>query len=835
MNIEDLHELLVEAPTGGAEASALAVVTSLARDGDLAASLTQLRALARAVGCDAALPLLAQVTSMDGLLAADLPAPLGAYAAALHPRTFLANVKRLATRTSSNDDGALSGLRRLVVSRDVLQHEALKAHVLTALAGLINMHERIGTLTPSHLMPILDHVLANARIVEGRESDDSLHFGRERLLDLHSTGTLYFIITHELGHNVFDRFLGKGSGTGAAGHDAALSELAAALPQLMDSACELRGRQFEVNDARAFLAFTGVRLLCTHERRPGGPYFHMSLMQSGGPVDLHVGATYARFVLALVGIEPSRAAAAWSARGALHFGFRGDQQDVLRAIPPNEVIAARIQKALTEGPAWIDALRADGRLGESERDVPIALGVEPRRPCAYGKDCERTFNDLNLVAQADAVSSLGALTEPQAIAVLAAAWRCAAPAVLRRLLHEQVGLLEKLSTADWPLGEIGASLCALRDEHGVVTYYGPTVSDIGAVLHALRDLGVPLDGPADTDGRTLLVRAVFKGPSLVRLALDCGADPDRASANGDTPLLACATAGSVAVAEALAAAGASLQSRDPEGRTALHRAAGQNHEELLVWLLAHGAEVDARDSNGETALMRAPTRSAVMALCDAGAAVQAATGEGVTALHFAARYGRSEVVHGLLSRGADPDAATGMGETPLHYAVLANAGTDCMAALLDAGADIDEETDEGVTALMVAARTAHLDMVEWLLDHGAGVDARTVTGDTALIMASDGRNEWARDFSFNSRLEQCLRRLVQAGADINAANDMGVTAVYAATWGFDAGRVSCLLELGADPNIADRDGRTPLSVAQAKGHAAMVEALTSAARTKGNA
>jgi ankyrin repeat protein len=224
-----------------------------------------------------------------------------------------------------------------------------------------------------------------------------------------------------------------------------------------------------------------------------------------------------------------------------------------------------------------------------------------------------------------------------------------------------------------------------------------------------------------------------------------------------------------------------------------------------------------------------------MALCDAGAAVQAATGEGVTALHFAARYGRSEVVHGLLSRGADPDAATGMGETPLHYAVLANAGTDCMAALLDAGADIDEETDEGVTALMVAARTAHLDMVEWLLDHGAGVDARTVTGDTALIMASDGRNEWARDFSFNSRLEQCLRRLVQAGADINAANDMGVTAVYAATWGFDAGRVSCLLELGADPNIADRDGRTPLSVAQAKGHAAMVEALTSAARTKGNA
>jgi uncharacterized protein len=137
--------------------------------------------------------------------------------------------------------------------------------------------------------------------------------------------------------------------------------------------------------------------------------------------------------------------------------------------------------------------------------------------------------------------------------------------------------------------------------------------------------------------------------------------------------------------------------------------------------------------------------------------------------------------------------------------------------------------------LMVAARLAHLDAVEWLLAHGARVEARTVTGNTALIMASDGRNEWTRDMSFDRRIEQCLRRRVEAGADINAANDEGITAVHAATWGFDAGRVKCLLELGADPRIAAKDGTTPLSVAQAKGHAAMAEALTDAAGKKGNA
>jgi hypothetical protein len=251
MNITDLNDLLVGAPTGGAEASALAVLRSLAHDGDFSASLTLVRTLAAAVGCAAALPLLAQVTSMDGLLAADLPAPLGAYAAALHPRTFLANAKRLATRPHSSDDGLISDLRRLVICRDVLQHEALKAHLLTALAGLIDMHARIDTLTSRHLMPILDHVRVNARIVDGRESTDSLHFGREKLLDLSSTGALYFLITHELGHNVFDRMLAEGGGAGAAGPEAALGGLAAALPQIMVAACQyLRRRSSRIEFRR---------------------------------------------------------------------------------------------------------------------------------------------------------------------------------------------------------------------------------------------------------------------------------------------------------------------------------------------------------------------------------------------------------------------------------------------------------------------------------------------------------------------------------------------------------------------------------------------------------
>ena len=832
MNVDDLPEIIVSAPTQGAESSALAILISLARDGDFAASRALLRVLAPALGCDTAVAMLAPIGSMEELLTINLPAPLCAYAAALQPRTFLANVKRLVAQSETNHDGTLSALQRLVLSRDVLQHEALKAYILTALARLTASH--FDSLTAGQMLPVLDNVLTNVRIVEGRDVDDSMRFGREKLLAVGSKEALYFIITHELGHNLLDLLMSRRRDAHPVTPlEPVLNDLAKALPRLIDAACQLRGRKFEPDDPRSFLGADEVRLLCTHEVRPGGAYFHMSLMQAGGPIDLHLGATYAYFVLSLASIQLSQAAVVWSARGVLHFGFLGDKPDF--SVSKTEVVPARILDALTKGPAWVDELQRGGRLSGSERDVPIILGVEPRQPTAYGNSCERAFNDFQHVSQASQIPSTSQLTEPQAIAVLASAWRAAASDVMKRLLLEHPGLQEKLRVANWPLAEIGESLCALRNEDGAVSCYGPTLSGLVKMMHALSDHGVPLNGSADDAGRTLLTRAVYKGLDVVNLVLSCGADPNLASAGGETPLLACATLGSVPVAEALVKAGASLQSRDPKGMTALHRAAAGGHDALLLWLLTHGAEPDARDSNGETALMLVRTRAAVIALCDAGAPLQAATTEGVTALHNAAQSGSLEVVHALLARGADPDAATRQGETPLHYAAFANAGLDCLAALLDAGADIDEETNDGVTPLMLASRGANLPMIEFLLKRGAQVNARTRTGATALIMASDGRNEWSRDFSFNDRIEQCLRSLVKAGADINAATADGITALHAATWGFDASRVKCLLELGANPSTVAHDGTTPLSVAKAKQHAAMVEALTNAASKKATA
>jgi ankyrin repeat protein len=210
--------------------------------------------------------------------------------------------------------------------------------------------------------------------------------------------------------------------------------------------------------------------------------------------------------------------------------------------------------------------------------------------------------------------------------------------------------------------------------------------------------------------------------------LACGSDPDRPDGDGEPPLLTCGSLGSVDVAEALIEGHAAVDVRDRDGNTALHRAVAHGHDGLVRWLLAHGAEADARNRSGATPLMAARTADAVEMLCAHGASVHAATADGTAALLTAAGAGRTTVVRALLARGADPHAANRLGETALHHAALVpdmEGGTACLEALLDAQADVNEETNEGMTPLMVAARCAHVPSVILLLGRGARVDAAT--------------------------------------------------------------------------------------------------------------
>ena len=224
-------------------------------------------------------------------------------------------------------------------------------------------------------------------------------------------------------------------------------------------------------------------------------------------------------------------------------------------------------------------------------------------------------------------------------------------------------------------------------------------------------------------------------------------------------------------------------------------------------LLEAGADVNARQPDGATALhWAAHWDDAGMArrLVRAGADVDAAGAYGVTPLSLAAANGSAVLVELLLGAGADPNAARDSGETPLMRAA-STGSVAAVRALLAAGADIDAADPTGAqTALMLAASGRHPDVVAVLLARGADVEARSRLGFSPLLFA-------AREGDLAS-----ARRLVAAGADVDAAMPDGTSALLVAAVRGQVGVARFLLEAGADPNAGPiARGRRPAAAAEA--------------------
>ena len=130
---------------------------------------------------------------------------------------------------------------------------------------------------------------------------------------------------------------------------------------------------------------------------------------------------------------------------------------------------------------------------------------------------------------------------------------------------------------------------------------------------------------------------------------------------------------------------------------------------------------------------------AVRSLVDQGADVNAALGDGMTALHWAARHGDVEMAKLLLGFGAAPDPVTRIGShTPLHVASATGCGS-VVSALVKAGADPHATTTTGATPLHFAAASGDAETVAILLDHGADANAREPQwGQTPLMFAAAG-------------------------------------------------------------------------------------------------
>ena len=256
----------------------------------------------------------------------------------------------------------------------------------------------------------------------------------------------------------------------------------------------------------------------------------------------------------------------------------------------------------------------------------------------------------------------------------------------------------------------------------------------------------------------------------------------------------------------------------------LREAARAGNVQAVRGLLQKRVDVNVGDADGTTALhwaVRGNNADIVNALLRARANPNAANSYGMTPLILAATNGNAAITQALLIAGADPNKAASRGQTPLMTAArTGNAAT--VRALLDKGAKVDAREEVlGEQALMWAAGENHAEVVTLLLGRGADVNARS----NALkfpkdsfglegVLTSLPKGDWpALMYAARDGAPDAARALARGGADLNAVDPEGTTALVRAIINSHYDTAAVLLEEGANPNISDGSGMAALYAA----------------------
>ena len=205
------------------------------------------------------------------------------------------------------------------------------------------------------------------------------------------------------------------------------------------------------------------------------------------------------------------------------------------------------------------------------------------------------------------------------------------------------------------------------------------------------------------------------------------------------------------------------------------------------------------------------------------ASAEAGTGgspEAPKALLQAAEAGDAKLVSELLRQGAAVDVQDPAGNTPL---LLATAGNHVAAArvLIEAGANVNLQNRQLDSAYLLAGARGYLEILRLTLEHGADLRSTNRYGGTALIPACERGHV------------EVVETLLRAGVDPNHVNRLGWTGLLEAILLSDGGPrhqaiVRLLIDGGADVNLADGDGVTPLQHAIEREQEAIARMLVAA-------
>jgi uncharacterized protein len=364
-----------------------------------------------------------------------------------------------------------------------------------------------------------------------------------------------------------------------------------------------------------------------------------------------------------------------------------------------------------------------------------------------------------------------------------------------------------------------------------------------ATLRALLQQRADVNAP-QADGATALHWAAYRNDlEAADLLIRAGASAKATNREGASVLSLACINGSAPMIERLLNAGADANERLPNGETPLMMAARTGNVDALGVVLRHGGDVNAKETlRGTTALMWAAAEShpaAVKLLIDHGADINAgsnAAPKGRTAYLAPAAVERarqfaeeSERTPRTPRRGESE--ADGGGLTSLVFAAR-RGDIESIKILVDAGADINQATQYGWTPLLTATQNKHYIAADFLLEHGADPNIANKGGWTPLYLATDNRNIEGGDYPVRKPDVDhfvFIKKLLDKGANPNArAIDSTETrTIFTMQWLYEDGAtpflraaqsgdlklMKLLLEYGADPLIATKNGDTALMVA----------------------
>ncbi len=268
-----------------------------------------------------------------------------------------------------------------------------------------------------------------------------------------------------------------------------------------------------------------------------------------------------------------------------------------------------------------------------------------------------------------------------------------------------------------------------------------------------------------------------------------------------------------------------LSEATPDGVTPLILAAGLCEPELVQVMLKAGAAPNARTDTGHTALHAAADSGCLLAatfLLQAGAKPDATQADGQPPMALAAGKGDAAMVRLLLESGGGLDWTADNGGSILHFAAYGG-NTDILQLALAKlpKVAIDRTSKQGATPLMIAAERGNVAFARGLID--AGADATKRTG----IHASLGTLAAIHYAAMKGRSE-VVQLLLQNGVPPDQATGRGLTPLMLAAGVGDIASVKALLGAGAQANKSDNDKMTALHYAAKRGQPAVIPLLVRA-------